>query len=171
MMQFYWNGPYAMSASSGWNARRRPRSEQQRGAATIVLQEGAQWIWQLCAGYATPAPYQVNITAVTTVTLATLTPFVVPATVGTYASRGDLENIFGIPNIIKWAILSQNDPDSPEGQAEIVNRINWAIGVATADFENAMRQGRYTLPITGQGASVWATTVVATLAGIRSTST
>ena len=79
---------------------------------------------------------------------------------------GDLQNIFGIPNIIKWAILSQNDPDCPAGQAEIANRVNWAIGVATADFENAMRQGRYSLPITGPGASVWATTVVATLAGI-----
>ncbi|MGD0899778.1 MAG: hypothetical protein ABR915_18250 [Thermoguttaceae bacterium] len=94
-----------------------------------------------------------------------LVPFVAPA-IGPYASRSDLENIFGIPNIIKWAILSANDPDSPAGLAEITARINWAIGVATVDFENAMRQGRYTLPITGTGASVWATTVVATLAGL-----
>ena len=49
--------------------------------------------------------------------------------------RSDLENIFGVPNIIKWAILSANDPDSPAGMAEITARINWAIGVATADFD------------------------------------
>ncbi len=94
-----------------------------------------------------------------------LSPSTAP-TVGAYASRGDLENIFGIPNIKKWAILSQNDQDSSAGMDEIINRINWAIGVASVDFENAMRQGRYTLPITGSGASVWATTVVATLAGL-----
>ncbi len=97
-------------------------------------------------------------------------PFAAP-TVGTYAALGDLQNVFGIPNINKWALLSQNDYENPNAatyaaaQAEIANRVNWAIGVATADFENAMRQGRYTLPVTGSGASVWATTVVATLAG------
>jgi hypothetical protein len=82
-----------------------------------------------------------------------------------YAARTDIENIYGIPNIIKWSILSGNDPDSPAGVQEIAGRINWALGVASVEFENAMRQGRYQLPIVGVGASVWATTVVATLAG------
>ena len=86
---------------------------------------------------------------------------------GGYCVRSDIENIFGIPNIIKWAILSGKDPESNAGLAEINSRINWAINWATVDFENSMRQGRYTLPITGAGASIWATEVVATLAGLR----
>ena len=84
-----------------------------------------------------------------------------------YCVRSDIENIFGILNIIKWAILSGNDPTSSSGMAEINSRINWAINWATVDFENALRSGRYTLPITGAGASIWAKEVVATLAGLR----
>jgi len=76
-----------------------------------------------------------------------------------------MENIFGIPNIIKWSILSANDPKSAVGMVEITKRVNWALSVATVDFENCMRQGRYELPVVGPGASVWATTIVATLAG------
>ena len=95
-----------------------------------------------------------------------VTPESESATTTGYAVRSDLENIFGIPNIIKWAILSANDPTSTAGMTEITNRINWAISVATMMFDNAMREGRYALPVTGAEASVWATTVVATLAGL-----
>ncbi len=156
---------YASSDSAGRTLVGGPVTSDSGGAATITLQSGAQYLWQLTSGYATPAPTQVNVTAAATFTLNSLAPFVAPSS-SVYAQRSDLENIFGVPNIIKWAVLSQNDPDSLAGQAEITNRINWAIGVATADFENAMRQGRYSLPIAGPGASVWATTVVATLAGL-----
>ena len=83
---------------------------------------------------------------------------------GVYAVRSDLEQIFGIENIIKWANLSGVDPDSNAGLAQISARINWSISIASVDFENAMREGPYTLPITGAGASVWATNVVAILA-------
>ena len=99
-------------------------------------------------------------------TFADASPFPSPLVEGGYAQRSDLENIFGIPNIIKWAILSGADPDSPAGQAEVTARINWAIAVSTVDFENAMRQGRYELPVTGPGASIWATGVVARMAGL-----
>ena len=86
---------------------------------------------------------------------------------GSYCVRSDIENIFGVPNIIKWAILSGTDPESNAGLAEINSRITWAINWATVDFENALRSGRYSLPITGTGASIWAKEVVATLAGLR----
>ncbi len=155
---------YAMSAASGGTLVGGPAVSNSGGAATIILQEGTQWIWQLRSGYSTPAPTQVTITAAATITLTSLVPFV-PPSVGTYAALGDLQNIFGVPNIIKWAILSANDPDLPAGQAEITNRVNWAIGVATVIFENSMRQGPYALPIRGPGASIWATTVVSILAG------
>ena len=57
---------YAMSAASGGTLVGGPAVSNSGGAATIVLQDGTQWIWQLCSGYATPAPYQVTITAATT---------------------------------------------------------------------------------------------------------
>lgn len=95
-----------------------------------------------------------------------LTPFVAPVT-GQLCTRGDIENIFGIPNVVKWAILSGNDPDTPAGQAEITNRVNWAIRVSSTDFNNAMRQQtRHSLPLTGEDAITWQTMVVATKAGL-----
>ena len=105
---------YASSDSAGRTLVGGPAISNSGGAATIIFQAGVQYLWQLKSSYTTPAPTQVTVTAAATFTLNTLTPFVAP-TVGTYASRGDLENIFGIPNIIKWAILSANDPDSPDG--------------------------------------------------------
>ena len=62
------------------------------------------------------------------------------------AMRSDIEQIFGIPNVLKWALLSANDPDSTAGLAEITARINWAIGVAPSNFGNAMRPGTTDAP-------------------------
>ena len=81
-------------------------------------------------------------------------------------SRSDIENIFGIPNIIKWALLSANDPASSAGQAEITNRINWAISVSSTDFRNAMRQGGYVLPLNGADGVIWQTNITAIRAGL-----
>ena len=135
------------------------------GSVAFMLNAGVNYLWRMSPTYNFPNPQRITVEGSSmSITFADGT--VITGPVSGYAVRSDLENIFGIPNIIKWAILSANDPDSPAGLAEITARINWAIGVATVDFENAMRQGRYTLPITGTGASVWATTVVATLAGL-----
>ena len=135
------------------------------GSVAFMLNAGVNYLWRMSPTYNFPNPQRITVEGSSmSITFADGTVITGPAS--GYAVRSDLENIFGIPNIIKWALLSANDPDSPAGLAEITARINWAIGVATVDFENAMRQGRYTLPITGSGASVWATTVVATLAGL-----
>jgi hypothetical protein len=135
------------------------------GSVAFMLNAGVNYVWRMSPTYNFPNPQQITVEGSSmSITFADGTVIAGPAS--GYAARSDLENIFGVPNIIKWAILSANDPGSPAGLAEITARINWAISVATADFENAMRQGRYTLPITGTGASVWATTVVATLAGL-----
>lgn len=98
-------------------------------------------------------------------TFNVLTLFVAPDT-GLLCTRGDIENIFGVPNVIKWSILSANDPTSGAGLAEITNRINWAIGVSTSDFNNAMRQGGYQLPLNGADAVRWQTNIVAICAGL-----
>ena len=135
------------------------------GSMAFMLTAGVNYLWRMSPTYNFPNPQPITVEGSSmSITFSDGTVIAGPAS--GYAVRSDLENIFGIPNIIKWALLSANDPDSPAGLAEITGRINWAIGVATVDFENAMRQGRYTLPITGTGASVWATTVVATLAGL-----
>ena len=98
-----------------------------------------------------------------------LSPFMAPGTVtpatGAYISRSDIEQIFGVPNIIKWAILSGADPTQSTGQTEITARVNWSIGAAEAMFHNAMREGMYILPLTGPDAVQWAKLVCATLAG------
>jgi hypothetical protein len=135
------------------------------GSVAFMLNAGVNYLWRMSPTYDFPNPVPITVAGPSmSITLADGTPITGP--VSGYAVRSDLENIFGVPNIIKWAILSQNDPASPAGLAEITARVNWAISVATADFNNAMRQGRYTLPIVGTDASVWATTVVATLAGL-----
>jgi hypothetical protein len=86
----------------------------------------------------------------------------------------DLQEIFGIPNINKWAILDQQDPNSSGGMAEIANRVAWAINIASTDFRNAMRQGAYALEansggalsLAGTDAVVWQTNLVAIMAGL-----
>jgi len=84
---------------------------------------------------------------------------------GGYATQYNVNDIFGASNVEKWANASADASDSNAGFSEITRRVKWAITSATADFENAMRQGRYELPITGAGACVWATNVVSILAG------
>lgn len=89
-------------------------------------------------------------------------------------TRADIENIFGIPNVKKWALLSGSDPNTVGGATEIVGRINWAIMSASADFRNAMRQGGYVLtgtnnglvPGTSNDCIIWQTNVVAVMAGL-----
>ena len=81
-------------------------------------------------------------------------------------ARSDIENFFGIPNVIKWAILSGQDPTSVGGLAEVANRVEWSIGLSSTEFRNAMRQGGYQLPLDGADAIVWQTNVVAAMAGL-----
>jgi hypothetical protein len=81
-------------------------------------------------------------------------------------NRADIENIFGIPNVAKWALLSANAPDSPAGLTEITTRIAWAITLSSVDFRNAMRQGGYKLPLDGPDGTVWQTNIVAIRAGL-----
>jgi hypothetical protein len=135
------------------------------GTVAFMLNAGLNYLWRASPTYNFPNPQPITVEG-SSVSITFSDGTVIAGPASGYAVRSDIEQIFGVPNVIKWALLSANDPDSPTGLAEITARINWAISVATVDFENAMRQGRYTLPITGTGASVWATTVVATLAGL-----
>jgi hypothetical protein len=135
------------------------------GSVLFMLDAGVNYFWRHSLTYNFPNPVPITVEGSSmSVTFADATVIAGPAS--GYAARSDIEQIFGVPNIIKWAILSANDPDSPAGLAEITGRINWALKSSTVDFNNAMRQGGYTLPITGAEASIWATNVVATRAGL-----
>ena len=87
-----------------------------------------------------------------------------------------MEQIYGVPNVYKWSLLSSQDPNTPGGSSEITNRINWAINLSSTDFRNAIRQGGYQLIPNTQGvpslsggsgdAIVWQTNIVAIRAGL-----
>ncbi len=113
-------------------------------------------------------------------TLNDASPFTVPTGNG-LCTRGDIEQIYGVPNVYKWSLLSNQDPNTAGGPAEITNRINWAINLSSTDFRNAIRQGGYRLEpnadgalslvasssgVTGQDAIIWQTNIVAIKAGL-----
>ena len=155
---------YTMSGLSGGTPVGGPVTSDSGGAAAIMLNPGTQWINALCPGYAVPEPVQIDVVGPATFGIS-LSPFVVPS-LGQYAEPSDMANVFGWPNLVKWAILSGNDPETPAGQAEVQNRWNWALSNATVEFHNVLRTSHYNIPITGTEASVWATRLVATIAGL-----
>ena len=69
---------------------------------------------------------------------------------GDLLSRSDVEDIFGVVNVARWADLD-NDQDAT---LKIANRINRAIVWATAEMEDRLRNGPYQLPLTGTSATV-----------------
>lgn len=80
---------------------------------------------------------------------------------GTYIARADVEAVFGVDNVEKWADLD-NDQDA----TKITNRITDAISFAEGLFEGRLRQGRYALPLTVAGSGLdFIQSIVSTLAG------
>ena len=81
-------------------------------------------------------------------------------TIGTiYCQRSDVEDIFGVANVARWADLD-NDQDA----TKIANRISRAIVWATAEMEDRLRNGPYQVPLTGTSATV--VDLCAKLAGV-----
>ena len=46
-----------------------------------------------------------------------------------------------------WGLISTNDPNSEEGLQEIADRIQLAIQIQTAEINDHLRGGGYTLPL------------------------
>lgn len=67
-----------------------------------------------------------------------------------YATKGDVENIFGATNIGKWADLD-NDEDGDKIEA----RIEWALSLAESRINSKLRHGPYQIPFecAGSGSS------------------
>jgi len=59
-----------------------------------------------------------------------------------YATRSDLNEVFGKPNVDKWA-----DLDNDGVSATITARITKALAVADDEVNNRLRNGLYALPI------------------------
>lgn len=58
-----------------------------------------------------------------------------------YATREDLEIVFGPINVSKWA-----DLDGNENAAHITARIEWALSEATLDLNSRLRGGPWEFP-------------------------
>lgn len=81
-----------------------------------------------------------------------------------YCTRADIEDLFGVSNVEKWADLD-NDLD----QDNIDDRITRAITEASDDIDEVMRGGPYDIPIVVTGGSTTPTgitNIAATLAGV-----
>ncbi len=58
-----------------------------------------------------------------------------------YATKSDIENVFGSDSVEKWA-----DLNNKRQAAEIRARINWALNLATTRVNSRLRGGPYEVP-------------------------
>ena len=58
-----------------------------------------------------------------------------------YCDRGDLETIFGVNNVARWA-----DLDNDESELVISRRIEWACQWATEFVNSRLQYGHYAVP-------------------------
>ena len=76
-----------------------------------------------------------------------------------YCTRDDIEDLFGVENVKKWA-----DLDGDGNAVSIAARIARAIVVASAHIDDRLRGGPYVLPVAGSPATL--VDLAAALAGI-----
>jgi hypothetical protein len=83
--------------------------------------------------------------------------------VADYCDRDDIEDVFGVGNVAKWA-----DLDNDEDSTKIAARIARAVTAAMADVDSRMLGGPYTVPLAKADASIptLVTDVCARLAGV-----
>lgn len=60
-----------------------------------------------------------------------------------YATKSDIENIFGTANVLRWSNLSTNATTAD------ADRIGLAIAVAEGQINDAFRGSRYAVPLRG----------------------
>lgn len=60
-----------------------------------------------------------------------------------YATRSDIETIFGRTNVLKWSDVN-NDSDAND----VARRINWALCLATAHLDDRLRGSPFPAPFT-----------------------
>lgn len=77
-----------------------------------------------------------------------------------YATREDLDNVFGCHNITVWADI-ENKGDA----GHIESRINWALSLATSTVDDLLVEGPYVVPFTGTvpPQAVYATSIKAAM--------
>jgi phage gp36-like protein len=76
-----------------------------------------------------------------------------------YATRSDIEDVFGEDNVLKWA-----DLDNDQVTSKIAARIATALADVDAYVNDFLRAGPYTVPLTATYRTV--TRAAATLAGV-----
>ena len=76
----------------------------------------------------------------------------------TYATRTDIDNVYGSANVTQWAdINNTGDP------TEIDARVAWALAEADDRIDNRMREGPYAIPFDPVPRTI--TNIAARLAG------
>ena len=155
---------YTSSDVTGQTCVGGPAISNAGGLATLILLPGVQYVQMCPLGLRSPAPTNYGL-AMADFTFNLLAAFVQP-TVGTYATRSDVENIFGIPNVATWALLSTNDPNSTAGLAEVAARIALEIQVQTAEIDDHLREGGFTLPLVVNESTISVVRLCATLVGV-----
>ena len=113
--------------------------------------------------------YQVGVDELTNIVNLVTSGGVIVSTAplgSVYCGRSDVENIYGVSNIIQWSLLSTNDPTSDAGIAEIANRIAAEIQTQTAEIDDHLREGGYELPLSINESTLSLVRLCATMVGV-----
>ena len=79
-----------------------------------------------------------------------------------YSARSDVEDVFGVDNVAKWA-----DLDADADATKIANRITRAIAAGDAKIDQRFRSSQYAVPLVpGTSGDVVVTDWSARLAGV-----
>jgi hypothetical protein len=136
------------------------------GSVAFMLSAGVNYLWRMSPTYNFPNPQPITVEGSSmSITFADGTPITAPPA-GAYCQRSDVENIFGIPNVATWALLSTNDPNSTAGLAEVAARIALEIQVQTAEIDDHLREGGFTLPLVVNESTISVVRLCATLVGV-----
>jgi phage gp36-like protein len=78
-----------------------------------------------------------------------------------YATRTDVENIFGRENVRQWADL-ENEQD----EDDVEERITWALNLSEARVDSRLRESVYVVPFDEEAMPLEVVDVVARQAGV-----
>lgn len=85
----------------------------------------------------------------------------------TYCTRAQIEAVFGVSEVQKWADLDE-DADGDANDADVVARIARAIAVASAEIDDFVRGMPYVTPLADADGNTPTTieNIAATMAGV-----
>jgi phage gp36-like protein len=138
---------WVTSDELGSNVIAGPIYTSDQGEADFLLTDGDDYyVWIRKAGY---NPIVGELYTATTNVPASTFVLTLATPVSVYCTRTDIENIYGASNVSKWA-----DIDNEEDESVISDRIDWAIEASFDEFNDALRDGKYLVPLSAVPTSV-----------------